>query len=77
MNSLDEKLIDIVPPRNEADLRIPLYVPLPPPNWDKVREDKGDVGRGVVIIDPNTDLGSDRGVIIIDLYQSVSNQYIL
>ena len=76
MNSLDEKLIGIVPPHHEADLRIPLYVPSPPPNWDGLKRDERDSDRGVIIIDPHTDMGNDREIII-DLYQSVSNQYFL
>tara|TARA_Y100000310_G_scaffold299038_1_gene333510 strand:- start:505 stop:711 length:207 start_codon:yes stop_codon:yes gene_type:complete len=60
-------------PKPERELQVPLYIPLPPPNWCPERRDSPDGLVDIVsIIDPphKDDEEKNRGVIIIDLYDS-------
>jgi hypothetical protein len=67
-------------PNFGREMQIPLYVPVPPPGWKpNGRESTSDLEEKVLIIDPlqREDEGSNRGVVIIDLYDSCEDEYIL
>ncbi len=78
MNSMYMPMLDETPDSGK-ELQIPLYAPLPPSNWHpEKKEAPGNLEEIILIIDPNEEnKESERGVIIIDLYSSSENEYLL
>ena len=78
MVSIYTPLLDeMLNPGRESQM--PLYIPLPPTDWKQERRElPNDLEKKILIIDPDQeDEGIDRGVVIIDLYSSCEEEYLL